>query len=601
MQTVSALGAYTLPALLANSVRQFANNTALSMIDSGAVTYSELKQHADLVSRKLENLGVKEGDKVALWSGSLPQWGESYFGIVNRGFVAVPLLPDFSAAEVETILQHAQVKGIIVAPKLYAKIQQLPENLLPFVINIEDGELLRGTLSDDFNPNSALADVKVEENQLASIIYTSGTTGRSKGVMLTHKNLVWNAIQCQTIQRVHQYDRALSILPLSHVYEFTIGFLMMLLCGAGVYYLGKAPTVTTLLPAMQKVRPTVMLSVPLVIEKIYKSKILPVFGKNAFMQRLHGFAPARKIIHRKAGAQLKKTFGGRLIFFGIGGSKVDPDVERFMKEAHFPYAIGYGLTETSPLLAGSNPKYTKPGWVGPILQGVELKIINPNDKGIGEVVARGPNIMQGYYNAPDLTAQTFTTDEDPCGAGWFRTGDLGIISEKYGLALKGRLKNMILGAAGENIYPEDIEFVLNQHPMVVESLVVEDDAGLVALVQIDKEKIKSALQSKNPQEVLSAVGDILGEKVQDLKEDLKYNREALLTEIKYFVNEKVNKVSKIGRVQFVESFEKTASQKIKRYMYNLKQKVGHNDSDPNAVEAARKAKPAEQEKSDSEN
>ena len=578
MQTISDLGSYTLPAVLNNSVKQFANNTALSMIENNAVTYSELKQHADLVSKKLEDLGVKGGDKVALWSGSLPQWGESYFGIVNRGFVAVPLLPDFSATEVETILQHAKVKGIIVAPKLYSKIEHLSNELLSFVINIENGELLRGKLSEDFDSNCVLSEVKIEENQLASIIYTSGTTGRSKGVMLSHKNIVWNAVQCQTIQRVNQYDKALSILPLSHVYEFTIGFLMMILCGASVYYLGKAPTVTTLLPAMQKIRPTIMLSVPLVIEKIYKSKILPIFAKNAFMQRLHGFTPVRKLIYKKAGKQLKKTFGGRLMFFGIGGSKVDPNVERFMKEAKFPYAIGYGLTETSPLLAGSNPKWTRPGWVGPVLQGVELKILNPNENGIGEVVARGPNIMQGYYNAPDLTAETFTTSEDACGEGWFKTGDLGILSEKYGLALKGRLKNMILGAAGENIYPEDIEFVLNQHPLVVESLVVEDDAGLVALVQIDKEKIKNALQSKNPQEVLSVVSDIIGEKVQDFKEELKYNREALLTEIKYFVNEKVNKVSKIGRVQFVESFEKTASQKIKRYMYNLKKKVGHNDS-----------------------
>jgi len=260
-------------------------------------------------------------------------------------------------------------------------------------------------------------------------------------------------------------------------------------------------------------------------------------------------------------------------FFGIGGSKVDPTVERFLKEAKFPYAIGYGLTETSPLLAGSGPKITKPGTVGPGMPGVELTLLDVNpETGIGELAARGPNVMKGYYKDPELTASVMTKD------GWFRTGDLGSFGKKNRLSLKGRSKNMILGASGENIYPEDIEFVLNQHPFVTDSLVVEgENSSLVAIVQLDEEKIaaeaKKRAEQHPIQSMTSAAYDAMGDAMNDMTHAINYKREELLNEIKFFVNDNVNRISRIDRVEAISQFEKTASQKIKRYLYTIKKSI----------------------------
>lgn len=571
MVTVYDIGEYTFPALFKHSVKEFADCNALSFVNTTPLTYAQVAQKTDEVARILYALGIRKGDKIAIWSGSDPLWGATFFALVNYGAIALPLLPDFTVGEVETIIKHAGVSGIIVSEKLFENSKKIDSKLIPFTLRVNDFAVLRkdgkdipeGTAQSAFNFNGTLPDVSIHEDDTASIIYTSGTTGRSKGVELTHKNLVFMAIQCQTIQRINKRDKCLSFLPLSHVYEFTLGLVLMFLNGACVYYLGKPPTVSTLLPAFKKIRPTIILSVPVIMEKIYKNKIVPTFTKSAFIKNLYRKRPWQKFFHRIAGKSLKKTFGGRVIFFGIGGAKVDPQVEQFMKDAKFPYAIGYGLTETSPLLAGSNPKNTIPGTVGPVMRGVELDILNPNPKtGIGEVIARGENVMKGYYKEPELTAEAFTTKDDPCGSGWFKTGDLGELQNGIWLSLKGRLKNLILGSGGENIYPEDIEFVLNQHPDVVESLVVEDDNGLVAIVQLNEENVQK-------RGILGSVGDAVGGAMGDMKENLLYKQEEILSEIKYFVNDKVNRFSKVGYVKIVPEFEKTASQKIKRYLYNL--------------------------------
>jgi long-chain acyl-CoA synthetase len=396
-------------------------------------------------------------------------------------------------------------------------------------------------------------------------------------------------------------DRCLSFLPMSHVYEFTIDFAMKMMNGACVFYLGHPPTVSVLLPAFAKVRPTIVCSVPVIMEKLYKNKVLPEIEKNKLLSTLYKIPLFRKRINHAAGKKMKALFGGRIQFFGIGGAKVDSQVERFMKEAKFPYAIGYGLTETAPLLAGSSPLQTIPGTVGPVMEGVYMKLLNPDSEtGIGEVVVRGPNVMKGYYKDPALTAASFTTAADSCGAGFFRTGDLGTLKKIHGmvrLSLKGRSKNMILGSSGENIYPEDIEFVLNQHPLVSESLVVQGDAGLVALVQLDEEKLKKEAERRalskqrvdavrNGEMPLSqAVGAVFDDAVTNAKhvaadfhESVQYQMQSILGEIQYFVNSKVNKSSKIAMVEQVDAFEKTASQKIKRYKYEKKtdEKKGKN-------------------------
>lgn len=580
METIKDLGAYTFPAMLANTVRKFGDRPAVGYVSGDTITYSEVEATIRELRDRLHRLGIVKGDRVAIYATSGPNWGIAYFSIVTLGAIAVPLLPDFSQKEVETCLKHSGAETVFVSTKLMDRLPEPETSGTSRILNIDSFELVTGTETG----TGAAPKVEISEQDTASIIYTSGTTGRSKGVELTHKNLVFTAIGGQFFQRINKLDIGLSILPMSHVYEFTIGYLMFFLNGACLRYLEKAPTVTTLLPALTKIRPTIMLSVPIIMEKIYKNKIVPTFTSKPAVKALYGIPFFRKILHRIAGKSLKKTFGGRMKFFGIGGSKVDPVVEQFMKEAKFPYAIGYGLTETSPLLAGAGPKITKPGTIGPGMPGIQLKLIDVDpETGVGELVVKGENVMKGYYRDPELTANVFTED------GWFRTGDLGCFDKKgVRLSLKGRSKNMILGASGENIYPEDIEFVLNQHPLVSDSLVVEgDNSSLVAIVQLDEEKLaneakkraQKAEQEKNHglnahmQRMSDAVGDAVSGAMSSMSKQLNYYKEEVANEIKFFVNQNVNRISRIDRVEVIEKFEKTASQKIKRYLYNIKKNV----------------------------
>lgn len=573
METIKDLGSYTFPALLANSLKKFPDRPALAYASGTPLTYTEVGDRITALKNRLWRLGVNQGDRVAIFSMSCPNWSVSYLSVVSLGAVAVPLLHDFSAKEVDTCLRHSTPTTLIVAARLLDRIPDPAALGISHVIRMDDLELVSG---EETRTGVAPA-VTISETDTASIIYTSGTTGRSKGVELSHRNLVFTAIGGQFFQRINKFDVGLSILPLSHVYEFTIGFLMFFLNGACIYYLEKPPTVSSLLPALKKIRPTLMLSVPIIMEKIYKNKIVPTFTAKPFVAKLYAIPLFRKILHRVAGRSLRQTFGGRMKFFGIGGAKVDPTVERFLKEARFPYAIGYGLTETSPLLAGSGPKITKPGTIGPAMPGIELTILDPDPAtGIGEVAARGLNVMKGYYRDPEMTATVMTAD------GWFRTGDLGAMDGKgIRLSLKGRSKNMILGASGENIYPEDIEFVLNQHPFVSESLVVEgENSSLVAIVQIDEEKLAAEVKKVHAAGTLQqlyamtdSVGEAVSEAMTDMTRALAYKREELLNEIKFFVNENVNRISRIDRVELIENFEKTASQKIKRYVYSIRKTI----------------------------
>jgi long-chain acyl-CoA synthetase len=388
---------------------------------------------------------------------------------------------------------------------------------------------------------------------LAAIIYTSGTTAKSKGVMLSHKNICSNAVASRTVQDIGPEDRFLSILPLSHTYENTIGFVLPLISGSSIYYLRKVPTPAVLLPALELVKPTLMLSVPLIIEKIYRGKILRTFNEKKLMKALYGMPLFRKLLNRMAGKKLYKMFGGHLKFFGIGGAKLDKEVEAFLREAKFPYAIGYGLTETSPLLAGVNPLKTKLQSTGPAIEGVTLKINNPDSEtGEGEIWAKGPSVMKGYYKEPGITKEVLSED------GWFKTGDLGFIDEEGYLFIRGRIKNVIIGPSGENIFPEDIESVINNYPHVQESLVLEMKGKLVALVHFNSEEIEAKYRE-------------MKEKVSDFSDFIEGKYEEMKKEIHQYVNSKVNRFSKISEVKIhKEEFVKTATKKIKRFLYTGK-------------------------------
>ena len=525
----------TLPFLFGQTVEKFGTYNAMALVGEKPMTYNDVNRQITGLMRFLEDLNIQPGDKVAILSTNLPNWGIAYFAVTFMGAVAVPLLPDFLPAEIENILNHSEAKAIFFSEKLNAKIDQILSGNLKYRIRIEDFSLSTNNQNSIiFNAESVCnQSYKVEEDDLAAIIYTSGTTGSSKGVMLTHKNICFTAENAQCVRIVHERDRFLSILPMSHTYENTLGFVMPLLKGTCVYYLGKQPTPSILLPALLEVKPTMMFAVPLIIEKIFRNRILPFI---------------RKKLHEIAGKKLMQTFGGEINFFGIGGAKLDKTVEQFLIEAKFPYSIGYGLTETSPLLAGMKVFDSRLQSTGTAITGVELKINNPDPKsGEGEIWAKGPNVMKGYYKEPELTSEVITAD------GWFKTGDLGKFDKDKFLYIRGRLKNIIIGASGENIYPEEIESVINNYPDVIESLVVHQKGKLVALVHLNMEE----LQTKYSE--LIEKGSNQAE--QKLNEVLK--------EIQNYINQNVNKFSQVQMIQtHPEPFEKTATQKIKRYLYN---------------------------------
>ena len=539
----------TFPAMFNETLIKFGKRNAWAFVGEDPKSYENANKEIRALMAMLEKNGVCPGDKVALLSSNMPNWGVAFFAITFMGAVVVPILPDFSNTEVGNVLEHSGARAIFISASLLPRIDGFKSEDLKTGIMIEDFTLfLSGTGAANYDPHSLpVGNYDVKEDDLASIIYTSGTTGRSKGVMLTHKNITFNALTGSVIQPMNENDRFLSVLPLSHTYENTLGLVLPMLFGCCVYYLRKPPTPAVLIPALAEVRPTVMLTVPLIIEKIYFNKIMPAFRENKILNLLYKIPFFRKILNKAAGKKLLKTFGGHLKFYGIGGAKLNRSVEKFLIEAKFPYAIGYGLTETAPLLAGANPSKSVFESTGPKIEGIELIINNPDKKtGEGEIWAKGPSVMKGYYKEPEMTKEVLTPD------GWFKTGDLGTLDKNNNLYIKGRLKNMILSSSGENIYPEEIESIINNFRFVVESLVVQKKGKLVALVHINMEELEK--------------------KYNDLKQDMSKQFdekiEEVLRELQDYVNTHVNKFSQIQKVVLQPvPFQKTATLKIKRFLY----------------------------------
>jgi long-chain acyl-CoA synthetase len=546
----------TFPAMFNETLRKFGKNNAYAFVGEEPKSYEKVDQEVKALIAFLEKNGIRPGDKVALLSSNMPNWGVAFFSVTFMGAVIVPILPDFSPTEVGNVLEHSGAKAIFISTSLLNRIEGFKSDILKTAILVEDFSLVfseKGSSEYDISSKPA-GTYDVNEEDLASIIYTSGTTGRSKGVMLTHKNITFNALKGKVIQPMNDTDRFLSVLPLSHTYENTLGLILPMLCGCCVYYLRKPPTPAVLIPAMAEVKPTVMLTVPLIMEKIYFNKIMPAFRDKLILRILYKVPFFRKKLNEAAGKKLYKTFGGNLKFYGIGGAKLNKTVEKFLIEAKFPYAIGYGLTETAPLLAGANPSKSVFDSTGPKIEGIELIINNPDKKsGEGEIWVRGPNIMKGYYKEPEMTKEVLTPE------GWFKTGDLGTLDSNNNLYIKGRLKNMIVGASGENIYPEEIESIINNFRFVVESLVVQQKGKLVALVHINMEEFeKKYLALKN---------DMTKQK-EDMSKQVEEKIEEILNELQEYVNSQVNKFSQIQKVVLQPvPFQKTATLKIKRFLY----------------------------------
>ena len=503
----------------------------------GGYTYSSFKNKCDSLSKTLTQYGIGAGDKIAILSQSMPNWSVAFFSIVPFGRIAIPILPDSSVNEVTNILEHSESKVIFVSQKLASKVTQECREKMTLVIDIDTFEVIK---ADEARFTCDGRTTVPTPDDIATIIYTSGTTGSAKGVVLSHRNLASNVITCYHSCKRTEKDRWLSVLPMAHTLEMTLCMLYPMYCGATVYYLPKPPVASLLLKALPIVKPTTMLTVPLIIEKVYKGSVLPTIRKSRTLTWMneHMNGLMCKII----GMKLKKTFGGKISFYGIGGAKLDPEVENFLLKANFPYAIGYGLTETSPLLGYSMNGWRAVGSFGYPVYNVKLKLHNVNpETGEGEVVAKGPNVMLGYYKDPARTKSVFTED------GWFRTSDIAVQDEKGRYSIKGRNNNMILGPSGENIYPEEIENVINNLEGVSESIVVEREGKLVALVQPNENFVQWDKESE----------DKLYEKLDVWK-----------AKLLKLTNKSVSKASQVSSVEVMkEPFEKTATQKIRRFKY----------------------------------
>ena len=556
----------TLNYILDSSRAKFGDLPAVGMAMETPLSYGELHRKVTALAHRLRRQGVEKGARVAILAENSHFWGMAYFAFVRLGAVAVPILPDLPESDVHHILTEMEVRVLFTTQRQIEKIYELKRELAGPVITLDDSrapaevlevipfsQFLADAVSELDQQQEVEEFVEVGENDTASILYTSGTSGYSKAVMLSHKNLVSNAYSASRLMEIPTGSVFLSILPMSHTYEFTMGFVMPLLCGARIAYAGKTPTPAILQNLCRHERPFGMFAVPLVLEKIYKKRVLPQIEKSKLLSLACRTRLGRHIIYRKIGAKLLEFFGGNLKLMGIGGAALNPEVEQFLLNARFPYLIGYGLTESSPLLAGGpmGDSTITVGSTGKPIPGVDIRIVDPDpNSGVGEIYAAGPNVMQGYYGDSEATSAVLSSD------GWLATGDLGLIDEQGNLHVRGRSKNVIVMANGENIYPEAVEHKINTFPWVVESLLLENNSQLEAWVYPDYE--------------------VLDEMTAGLSRSARRLRiEELFEELRQHVNSQVSSSSRIAKVfERREPFIKTATHKIKRYLYDAHGMIG---------------------------
>ena len=527
---------------------KYKNRPALAMLNDegihGHTTYKLMGIRSRQIAFLLRQLGVKNGGRVLVLSENCPEWAFAYFGIALAGAVSVPLLTGFSTEQIQNIANHAEVSAVCLSRTMSEKIGRqeglsiFSQTPLIYIDSITGNEKtaevtvfvngIEKQLPLHYDGGSCFPQHKPDD--LATIIYTSGTQGNSKGVMLSGKNIISSALSSLAFKRIVPRDRFLSVLPLAHSYECSIGLLAPIISGASITYLEKPPSPSVLLPAVKLLRPTAMITVPLLIEKIYRNAIAPKLRGS----KLYKFSFTRPLAIRVAGRKLISALGGCIRVFGIGGAPLSSEVEKFLRRARFPYNIGYGLTEAAPLVAGTSPHRFPIRSVGTAARGVTIRIVRNDCSLDGEIQVRGPNVMLGYYNDKEKTAEAFTCD------GWLRTGDLGRFDKKGRLQIKGRLKALILGPSGENIYPEEIEGLLGSSRLVEDALVYTGERGeLVALVSLsDAAK--------------AAAGAI----------------EHAIEELRAWANKKLADFSRLSRIEIrYEPFEKTPTMKIKRYLY----------------------------------
>lgn len=551
----------TMSGLIECCAEHYAERKAFSFVDGEGFTYGESIAAARNLALKLDEMKVPKGAHVMLLSQSSPWWGIAYLGITASGRVVVPVLPDFPEEDIAHIVKHSDSHAVLVSAKLLPKLRaagsKVSTVLLEGFEQLAKKEDAKPVAPSDYFTDANPADLdaalsyfkenSVDPDSLCSIIYTSGTTGMSKGVMLSHRNILSDANSANPVPPRKKIVNTISILPLSHAYECTIGLFTPMTRGCHIHFLRRNLAPATLMPALAKVKPEMMMSVPLLLEKIYRKKILPSLTGSAVKRFIYKIPPFRRLLNRIAGIKLMKSFGGRMLFFGVGGAGMDPEVEKFLREAKFPYAMGYGLTETSPLVVGTNFWNSKYRSTGHLIPGVEVHIDNPDPKtGEGEIWVRGDNVMMGYYKDEAKTAEVMTTD------GYFKTGDIGYMKGKH-LYISGRIKNMILTANGENIYPEVIESKINSFDFVEESMVFQDkDKSLVARIHLNYDDLKAAL-----------------EKVKEGAVHISKDAGVHLKTLQKKLNQQLSRFSQVKLViEQKDPFKKTPTNKIKRHHHD---------------------------------
>ena len=532
------------------------NDLALSDYNENhEYTFGELAVEILRLHVLFEQLGLKRGDKIALCGRNCANWAVAYLAIAAYEGVCVSILQDFTAVDIAHLLEHSDSELLFVGPYVWKDLQNQPlPPKIKAALSLEDWR----PLYERKGSKKAVHVLTTEEWQeafqvkypraiepedvyfsadpevLSLINYTSGSTGSPKGVMLNGRSLSNNVEIGMKILPVEPGQRLVSMLPLAHMFGQVCELLYPLCSGTHIYFLTKSPTPSILLKAMKEVQPYLVVTVPLVIEKIYKKNLDPTLSKWAIRTFWH-MPPISSILHARVKSALKNAFGGKLRYFICGGAAMNPVVEKCLMDIHFPLSIGYGMTECGPLIGGNPPKYFKARSGGAPVMNMEVKIDEPNQAGIGEILVKGENVMLGYYKNPDATNAAFTPD------GWLRTGDLGRLDRKQNIYIKGRNKTMFLGASGQNIYPEEIEDKLNNQEAVGESLIVEREGKLIALVFPDETLTKRMTKD----EILHI---------------MRANLEKL--------NHLIPSYSKVADIEVQDKpFEKTPKRSIKRFLY----------------------------------
>ena len=522
---------------------------------SVTLTYGKMAECIAYLHLLFERVGIKDGDRIAVMGKNNSNWVITYLASVTYGAVIVPILQDFKANDAIHIINHSESKLLFITDQIWENIdvEQVPD--LQAVISLNTMDLIttglpkkqavdKITIEEMFAekyPNGFTADdvqyIDRSNAELASINYTSGTTGFSKGVMTPMNALAGNIVFGLTTKLVYPGCRHVAFLPLAHAYGCAFDFLACLAAGGHSYLIGRTPSPKILMKAFAEVKPTVILSVPLILEKIYKKMIQPQISKKPVSWVLK-MPLLDKVVLGKIRETLMNAFGGEFSQIIIGGAPLNAEVEAFLRRIKFPVTVGYGMTETAPLISFTPWTEFRSQSCGQVLKGfMNARIAHPDADGVGEIQVRGENVMAGYYKNEQATAESFTED------GWLRTGDLGVIDKDGYIYIKGRCKTMLLGPSGQNIYPEEIEAKINNMPYVLESLVLQKDTRLVALVCPDFEAVDA---DKLTQEQLEVV--------------MEENRKLVNAELAAY--EQINEL----RI-YTHEFEKTPKKSIKRFLY----------------------------------